>query len=75
MLDKNQLNVNDLHEISGGAGGACFVYNTRPGDTLKKIATRFATNTNTLMELNKVLANLKPEDAILSGTKLLVPFG
>lgn len=60
----------ELQQVSGGAYvGPCIVYTIQRGDTLSKIAARYGTTVQTLMELN----NLANKRHIYAGHKLLIP--
>ena len=69
-LDVNALTEGQLVDISGGAYvGPCIVYTIQRGDTLTKIAARYGTTVQTLVELN----NIANKNRIYAGHKLLIP--
>ncbi len=69
-LDMNALTEGQLIDINGGAYvGPCFVYTIKRGDTLTRIAERYGTTVNTLVQLN----NIADKNRIYAGHKLLVP--
>lgn len=74
-----ELNLNEMEEISGGAGGsrkvlpavAGFrVYKIVPGDNLTKIARRNKTTVKRLMEINPDITN---RNFIRSGFYMYIP--
>lgn len=65
-----EMNEEELTNVSGGAYvGPCIVYTIQRGDTLSKIAARYGTTVNILVELNHI-AN---KNRIYAGHKLLIP--
>ena len=69
-LDMNTLSDGQLLDINGGAYvGPCFVYTIQRGDTLSRIAAKYGTTVNTLVELN----NIANKNRIYAGHKLLIP--
>ena len=69
-LEVNALTEGQLIDISGGAYvGPCIVYTIQRGDTLMKIAARYGTTVQTLVELN----NIANKNKIYAGHKLLIP--
>ena len=70
MTNLNELNENELVNVSGGAGEQAFVYIIKSGDCLSVIAEKYGTTVKKLCELN----NIKNPDLIYAGNKLLVPY-
>lgn len=69
-LKNNVLNDEELETVSAGAYvGPCIVYTIQRGDTLSKIAARYGTTVQVLVELN----NIPNKNRIYAGHKLLIP--
>lgn len=69
-FDVNALTEGQLVDINGGAYvGPCFVYTIQRGDTLSRIAAKYGTTVNILVELN----NIPNRNRIYAGHKLLIP--
>lgn len=70
MSNFNELNENELVNVSGGAGEQAFVYVIKSGDCLSVLAEKYGTTVKKLCELN----NIKNPDKIYTGNKLLIPY-
>ena len=70
MTNLNELNENELVNVSGGAGEQAFVYVIKSGDCLSVLAEKYGTTGKKLCELN----NIKNPDLIYAGNKLLIPY-
>lgn len=69
MTNFNELNENDLLNVSGGAGGLIYVHVFQKGDCLSALAMRYGTTVEKICEMN----NIKNPDSITVGSKLLIP--
>ena len=78
-MDNKELNMNELEAVTGGKGGSptplphkpgLAVYRIQSGDTLGKIARRFHTSVDFLMEVNSTITNLND---ITAGYYMYVP--
>ena len=70
LKNENVLSGSELNEVSGGAYvGPCIQYVVVKGDTLSKIARRYGTTVDILVELN----HIKNRDLIRIGQVLLIP--
>ena len=76
----NEVNLNELESVSGGAAGSqtplppkagCAVYKVVGNDNLTKIAQRFNTTVNYLMSINKGIIDNK--NFIRAGFYMYVP--
>lgn len=76
----NEVNMNELEAVSGGAGGSstplppkagCQVYRIIGNDTLTRIAQRFNTTVDYLMAINKGIIDNK--NFIRAGFYMYVP--
>ncbi len=64
------LNESELADVTGGAYvGPCIQYTVVKGDNLTKIARRYGTTVNTLVQLN----HIKNPNRIFVGQVLLIP--
>lgn len=80
MDNMNELNLNEMEEISGGKGGyrtkphnkAGFsIYRIQSGDTLSRIAGRYGTTASYLQSINRsVIPNIND---ITAGYYIYVP--
>lgn len=79
MDTKNELNLNEMAEVTGGRGGSptrlpdvqgLKVYQIQSHDTLTKIAHRFHTTVDYLMRINSTIKN---RDDITAGYYMYVP--
>ena len=69
-INLEALTDGQVLEINGGAYvGPCFVYTIQRGDTLTRIAQRYGTTVQTLVELN----HIPNKNRIYAGHKLLIP--
>ena len=80
MDNMNELNLNEMEEVTGGAGGSrehlpdkkgFKVYQIQPHDTLTKIAGKFNTTVDYLMEINR--AYITNKNDITAGFWIYVP--
>lgn len=80
-MDINELNLNEMEEVSGGRGGSKTrldpvpgrdVYQIKKGDTLIRIARRYNTTWMVLMDMNKGI--IKDKNDITDGYWIYVPF-
>jgi LysM repeat protein len=78
-MDKQELNLNELEDVTGGKGGSptklphvegLMVYKIVHGDTLTKIAGRFHTTVKYLMSINPTIKNAND---ITAGFYMYVP--
>ncbi len=78
-MEDNELNLNEMEEVSGGKGGYkrklnptkyCDVYHIQPGDNLTRIAKRYNTTVEHLLKLNPTITN---KNDITAGYYLYVP--
>ena len=67
MDNMNELNLNEMNNIVGGAGGSphplpdksgCIVYRIARGDTLGKIARRYGTTAERIKAVNTTVHNV-----------------
>ena len=66
----NVLNESELTDVTGGAYvGPCIQYTVVKGDNLTKIASRYGTTVDTLVQLN----HIKNRNKIYVGQVLLIP--
>ena len=79
MDNMNELNLNEMEEIAGGNGGSRTelpakkgfkVYKIVSGDNLTRIAKKFNTTVNYLMEINPAITD---KDFIRTGFYMYVP--
>ena len=79
-MDNNELNLNEMEEVTGGAAGSptplpakagCDCYKIIGGDNLTKIAAKFNTTIDYLMYLNKDIITNK--NFIRAGFYMYVP--
>ena len=69
-LKDNLIPDEEMTQVTGGAYvGPCIVYTIQRGDTLIKIAARYGTTVQVLVELN----NIANKNRIYAGHKLLIP--
>ena len=69
-IDVNALTEDQLVEATGGRYvGPCTVYTIQLGDTLAKIAAKYGTTVQILMEINLI----SDKNHIWPGHKLLIP--
>ena len=65
----NELNVNELEQVSGGASGGTYTtYTVVKGDNLSRIANRYHVTVNDLVRWN----NIKNPNLILPGQVLVI---
>ena len=76
----SELNLNEMEQISGGTGGSathlppkggCKEYCIQPGDTLTRIAKRFDTSIEFLMNINQGIITNRND--ITDGRYMYVP--
>ena len=71
MLEKEVMLEEELVNVNGGVySGPCFIYVIKKGDYLSVIAQRYGSTVKELCELN----NIKDENVIYAGNKLLIPY-
>ena len=79
-MDNNELNLNEMEQVSGGAAGSstplppkdgCDCYKIVGGDNLTKIANKFNTTIDYLMSINKNIITNK--NFIRAGFYMYVP--
>ena len=70
-MEQNEISLEELEVVSGGANGEYYVYVVKRGDTLGKIAKRFGTTVDVIYNLNK--DKIKDKNLIKVGWKLLIP--
>ncbi len=79
-MDNNELNLNEMEEVVGGAAGShdylppkdgCDVYKIIGNDNLTKIANKFNTTVDYLMFINKGIITNK--NFIRAGFYMYVP--
>lgn len=69
--EKKELSDEQLTDVSGGAHSNHMIwYTVTKGDTLEKIAIRFRTTVQEILEINKQIRN----NYIRPGFTILVPF-
>ncbi len=75
-----ELNLNEMEQVSGGRGGSssklppkggCSVYCIQGGDNLTKIARRYGTSIEFLMNINEGI--IKNRNDITTGYYMYVP--
>ena len=75
-----ELNLNEMEQVSGGRGGSssklppnggCNVYRIQGGDNLTKIARRYGTSIEFLMNINEGI--IKNRNDITTGCYMYVP--
>ena len=65
----NELNANELEQVSGGANGGTYTtYTVVKGDNLSRIANRYHVTVNELVRWN----NIKNPNLILPGQVLVI---
>ena len=78
-MENNELNLNEMEDITGGKGGSptilpsklgFLVYKIVRGDNLTRIAKKFNTTVNYLMEINPTITN---KNDITAGFYIYVP--
>ena len=68
----DEIKINDLEGIAGGATGNRYViYTVQKGDNLTKLARKFNTTVDEIYRLNR--DKIKDKDLIKIGWKLLIP--
>lgn len=76
---ENKMNEEELEQATGGArpgqdaGFGLEWYCIRPGDTLIRLAERFGTTVQILMNLNRDRKGIRSKDLILDGFWIRVP--
>ncbi len=81
MENMNELNLNELEQVTGGGneGGyakkprekaGCFIYKIASGDTLGKIARRNGTSVSRIMSVNPEIRN---QNFIVAGHYIYIP--
>ena len=70
MDDQNQLDIQQLDEVTGGATRKYAEYTVKHGDTLIRISNHFKTTVEAIMRLNP---RIKDKNFIVSGWVLKVP--
>ena len=79
MDNMNELNLNEMNNIVGGAGGSphplsdksgCIVYRIARGDTLGKIARRYGTTAERIKAVNTTIHNVND---ITAGCYIYIP--
>ncbi|MBQ6425656.1 MAG: LysM peptidoglycan-binding domain-containing protein [Clostridia bacterium] len=73
LEDLQEATMEDLANVTGGAGTRFYIYTVKKGDTLSGIAKRYHTTVSELMFLNS--EKIKDPDLIITGWKLLIPIG
>ena len=75
-----ELNLNEMEQVSGGRGGSssklppkggCSVYRIQGGDNLTKLARRYGTSIEFLMNINEGI--IKNRNDITTGCYMYVP--
>ena len=63
-MENMELNLNEMEEAVGGAGGydkkpaakkGCIIYQIKTGETLGRIARKFGTTVNAIVNVNKAV--------------------
>lgn len=68
--NSTKLSAEQISEVTGGKYiGPCFTYTVVKGDTLGKLAKKYHTDVDTLVELN----HIKNKNLIRIGQILLIP--
>lgn len=70
-MEQNEIVLEELEQVSGGAATKYVVYVVKKGDTLGKLAKKYGTTVNAIYEANKDL--IKDKNLIKVGWKLLIP--
>ena len=78
-MDNQELNLNEMEEVSGGRGGSStplapkpgvIVYQIQKGDTLGKIAKRYHTSAEMIKSFNSTIRNIND---ITTGYYIYIP--
>lgn len=75
MLDYiKAINENEVQNVSGGAyNGPCFLYLTKAGDTISRLAQCYNTTVEILCALNSDLSRYNPNLPLPDSLRLLIP--
>ena len=79
MADLNELNLNEMEDVTGGSGGSpkrlkekkgCIVYQIQPGDRLGIIARNNNTTCEAIKKVNPTITNVND---ITAGFWIYIP--